>query len=145
MRVGGVIHVDDILTDPRNSAREDGVLSPTGEEQEVGHLLRNAADRYDWLSLADCVRDPEYLARVRPLGGGEVGFDPDQPRRPIVEQLGTEWNPSLWIVKRGGQEAQDVVEVPFEPLPQGRLARWSRRWRQRRFVVRQGGPFPRVH
>lgn len=131
---GGVVHVDDVLTDPRRPAEGLG-LAPTGEEEVVRRMLLASADRYAWVSLADCVRDPTYLAAVRPFGGGDVVLDPDEARLPVHARLGRQWNPSLWILKTGEQESTDVVDVPFEPVTRGPLRRLAHGWRRVRFAT----------
>jgi predicted O-methyltransferase YrrM len=104
VRPGGLIHVDDVMTDPREwAARLDRFpMPPSGEEGEVVPFLLGHADRYVWFSLADCVRRPAYLEAVRPFGGGRVEFDAAaRPgiRRVFGDAVRTEWNPSLWVRK----------------------------------------------
>jgi predicted O-methyltransferase YrrM len=141
---GGVVHVDDVLTDPRRPG-EGLVLAPTGEEGVVRQVLLASADRYAWVSLADCVRDPAYVAAVRPLGGGDVALDPDEAALPIHASIGYQWNPSLWILKTGAQESLDVVDVPFEPVSRGTLRRFAHGWRRVRFAALKMAAAQHVH
>lgn len=104
VRPSGVIHIDDILTDPRNFARRRALfpMPPSGEEEEVVRFLLGRADRYVWFSLADCVRRREYLEGVRPFGGGDVAFHPaiaPQIQHAFGDAVSTEWNGSLWLQK----------------------------------------------
>lgn len=132
VRRGGVIHVDDILTDPRAAAPPPDVgLEPTGEEREVSQALLAQADRYVWFSLADCLRDPAHVEAVRPFVRGDLPGEVAASRAGRATPA-REWNPSLWILKTGEQESPRVVDVPFEPVRRtGR--RWlAHAWRRRR-------------
>jgi predicted O-methyltransferase YrrM len=141
VRRGGIIHIDDIMTDPRNFARRRDLfpVPPTGEEDEVVRFLLGHADRYAWFSLGDCVRRSEYVEAVRPFGGGDVAFHPasvPRIRRDFGDAVPTEWNPSLWVQKTGDQEA---TAVPASPLARARrdpLTRLIEVFRRRQLVGR---------
>jgi predicted O-methyltransferase YrrM len=112
VRRGGIIHIDDIMTDPRNFARRRELfpMPPTGEEEEVVRFLHDHSDGYTCFSLADCVQRPAYLDAVRPFGGGDVDLEVGAVARRVRGALGvhTEWNPSLWTQKTAAQEATAV-------------------------------------
>lgn len=105
IRRQGVIQIDDIMTDPRNftGRHELFPMPPTGEEEEVVRFLLANTERYTWFSLADSVRRAAYLDAVRPFGGGDVSLDvrsvTRDAQRAFLEEVGTEWNPSLWVQK----------------------------------------------
>ena len=141
VRRGGIIHVDDVMTDPRNAARRELALPHTGEEEEVARFLLGHADRYAWFSLADCVRQPAYLEAVRPFGGGNVDLDAATAPR-IHHAFGagvrTEWNPSLWLQKIGEEEAAADPAWPIPPVRRNPVTGLLAALRRRRLAALSG-------
>ena len=115
VRRNGVIHIDDVQNDPRNPLTSVA-FDPSGEEREVRAFLLANADKYDWVSLTDCVRDPEYLDAVKRFGGGDLSLDRRARPHTTAAQVGYQWNASLWAIKKAEQEAADVRDVEFRPL-----------------------------
>ena len=144
VRRGGIIHVDDVMTDPRNAARRELALPHTGEEEEVVRFLLGHAERYAWFNLGDCVRQPAYLEAVRPFGGGNVDFDPataSRIRQALGDHVRTDWNPSLWVQKIG-REAEAIPtwsEAPVRPDP---VPRFLGALRGRRLSALSGPAMP---
>ena len=137
VRRGGIIHVDDVMTDPRNAARRQLALPHTGEEEEVVRFLLGHADRYAWFSLGDCVRRPAYLEAVRPFGGGNVEFDAataSRIRQALGDHVRTEWNPSLWLQKIG-TKAESIPAWPEAPGRRDPVTRLLGALRRRRLSV----------
>jgi hypothetical protein len=93
--------------------------------------------------LADSVRRAAYLDAVRTLGGGDVSLDVRSvtraAQRAFLEQVGTEWNPSLWVQKIGPQEATEVPKVPFLGARRDPATRLLNAFRRRR-IARSSTP-----
>lgn len=143
VRRGGIIHIDDVMTDPHNFARRRDLfpVPPTGEEGEVVPFLLSQGDRYAWFSLGDCVRRSEYLEAVRPFGGGDVAFHPaavPRIRRDFGDAVPTEWNPSLWVQKTEVQEARSVAASPLPRVRRDPLTWLIEALRRRRLSSRSG-------
>ena len=144
VRRGGIIHVDDVMTDPRNAARRELALPHTGEEEEVARFLLDHGDRYAWFSLADCVRQPAYLEAVRPFGGGNVDLDAATAPRihhTFGDAVRTEWNPSLWV-RKIGEEAEAIAAWPLAHVRRNPATRLIEALRRRRLSALSGPAMP---
>ena len=127
VRQSGVIHVHDVEA-PREVIAEGDTFSsdrPSGEEERLAAYLLARREQYRWFSVAALMRDGNYLAAVRPHGGGEVA-QPSGRRRahPRDERMAYERNSSLWIERLAPQEQTRYPGLPFDPIvrsPLGRL------------------------
>jgi len=126
VRQTGVIQVHDVEAPPEIIAEGRTFYSdkPSGEEERLAAYLLNRSESYRWFSVAALVRDADYLAAVRPYGGGGIAL-PSRNRRvhPSEARLGFERNPSLWIDRLAPQEQTPYPGLPFDPIPRSPLAR----------------------
>lgn len=119
VRRGGIVHVHDIRAAPERLVGERAALTdPTGEEQALAQFLLARSTEYRWFSLAEAVRDPRYLAAVRPHGGGDLACPPDARWVfPSIErELEYQRNPSLWITKLTEAEGDRYPARRFTPI-----------------------------
>lgn len=152
----GVIHVHDIQAAPeRVTASERIFPPPSGEEIALAEHLLQHREEFRWFSVAELVRDSEYLAAVQKYGGGDLTFPSNRTRlHPVDTAIGFERNPSLWLLKLGAQETTVYPDQPFEPLKRtltGALAYGARKRlaffyaplrEMRRSLKRKGGATP---
>jgi hypothetical protein len=123
-----------VQNDPR-SPLTAVACDPSGEEREVRAFLLANADKYDWISLTDCVRDPQYFDAVKRFGGGDLSLDPRARPHRTAAEVGYQWNASLWAIKKADQEAADVRDVDFRPLRFPPLKALRYRARRRAFQL----------
>ena len=118
VKQNGVIHVHDVQTSPERVVAGERIFPPpSGEERVLAEHLLQRRDRFRWFSVAELVRDSEYLATVQKYGGGDLSFPSTSVRlHPINAAIGFERNPSLWLLKLGAQETTVYPDRPFEPL-----------------------------
>ncbi len=126
IRRSGVIHVHDVEAPPEVIAEGHTFYSekPSGEEERLAAHLLARRDQYRWFSVAALVRDPAYLAAVRPHGGGTALPSGGRRAHPREQRIGHERNPSLWIERVATQEQTRYPGLPFDPIvrsPLGRL------------------------
>ena len=126
IRRSGVIHVHDVEAPPEVIAEGHTFYSekPSGEEERLAAYLLARRDQYRWFSVAALVRDPAYLAAVRPHGGGTALPSGGRRAHPREQRIGHERNPSLWIERVATQEQTRYPGLPFAPIvrsPLGRL------------------------
>lgn len=114
----GVIHVHDFQAAPESVlAGERIFLPPSGEEIALAEYLLQHREEFRWFSVAELVRDSEYLAAVQKHGGGDLTFSRNRTRlHPVDIAIGFERNPSLWLLNLGAQETTVYPGRPFEPL-----------------------------
>lgn len=121
VRRDGIVHVHDVRAAPERLVGERAVLTdPSGEERALAEFLLARPSEYHWFSVAEAVRDPGYLAGVRPYGGGDLACPPEAAWAFSRErELEYQRNPSLWVTKATEAEGDRLPARPFVPIHRG--------------------------